>query len=315
MCSDPLVIHTEDFSAHAHAWLAERTELIKAQPGEDAFEQRSGDAAGLLVRTYTQVNDALLDRMPALKVVGRAGVGLDNIDVPACRARDVEVVYTPDANTQAVVEYVIALICDAMRPRTTLESPEQLDAWSAMRAEYRASRQLDECTIGILGLGRIGKRLARALGGIGCTVLYHDLDEIHPEKRSSASAVSAEELFERSDIVSIHVDGRRENHHYVNGRLLALMPEDAILLNTSRGFVLDRSALLEHLRTRPTSRAYLDVHDPEPPLPEDPLFQLPNAHLYPHLASRTDTGLRRMSEVVKDIWAVLQGEKPRYPAP
>lgn len=315
MGSDPLVIHTEVFSEDARSWLAERAELLACKPGEPLFEERAADAAGLLVRTYTQVNDALLDQMPALQVVGRAGVGIDNIDVPACRKRGVEVVYTPDANTQAVAEYVIALICDSMRPRIQLQEPGELTEWSTMRKTYRAQRQLDECTVGILGLGRIGKRLARILEAIGCRVLFNDLLEMDEAVCSGAQSVSLEALFEQSNIVTIHIDGAPSNRHWVNERVLRLLPQDAIVINTSRGFVLNHDDLFAHLHANPQTQAYLDVHDPEPPHPDNPLFTLPNAFLYPHLASRTETGMRRMSDVVQDMWAVIQGNPPKYPAP
>ena len=315
MGSLPLVIHTEVFSDEARRWLAERTELIACKPGEPLFEQRAAEAVGLLVRTYTQVDDALMDQMPALKVVGRAGVGIDNIDVPACRTRGVEVVYTPDANTQAVAEYVLALICDSMRPRKRLVDPAELADWSTMRTTYRAQRQIDECTIGIVGLGRIGKRVARMLAGLGCRVLFNDLLDMHVDHCSGAEPVSLETLFEQSNIVTIHIDGAPTNKHWINERILSLMPADAILINTSRGFVVNRADLVTHLRTHPEAQAYLDVHDPEPPHPDDPLLTLENAFIYPHLASRTETGMRRMSDVVHDIWAVIQGEPPRYPAP
>lgn len=315
MGSDPLVIHTEVIAEEARSWLAKRTELIASKPGEDVFEERAAEIAGLLVRTYTQVNDALLDRMPSLRVVGRAGVGLDNIDVPACRRRGIEVVHTPDANTQAVAEYVLALICDGMRPRRFLSDSEDLAEWATMRKTYLAVRQLDETTVGILGFGRIGQRVARMMQGVGCRVVYYDHKDIPVEARHGATPLGPEELFEQSNILTIHVDGRPENHGWVSRKYLGLLPHDALILNTSRGFVLDDADLLAYLEAHPKAKAYLDVHNPEPPEPNDPFFDIANAHLSPHLASRTETGMRRMSDVVEDIWAVLDGKEPSWPAP
>lgn len=315
MGSDPLVIHTEAIDDDARRWLAERTELVDARPGEPDFEARASDATGLLVRTYTLVDTALLDRMPALQVVARAGVGLDNIDLPACRERGIKVVYTPDANTQAVAEYVLAIALDATRPRTFLREAVELDTWKQMRATLRGERQLDESTIGILGLGRIGKRVARMFTGIGARVIYTDLLEIPEADRAGALPVEESTLFKEADILTIHVDGRPENKAFLDDSYLDLLGPEAILLNTSRGFVINNEHLVAFLRRNPGARAYLDVHEPEPPPPDSPFFQLENAHIAPHLASRTNTALRRMSDVVEDIWRVLQGEEPTWPAP
>lgn len=315
MGSDPLVIHTEPLSPRAIEWLSERAELIAAKPGEQAFEERASAIEGLLVRTYTIVDDALLDRMPALRVVGRAGVGIDNIDVAACRAREVEVVYTPDANTEAVAEYVFALVLDAIRPRVCLEHAADEDTWSSMRRSYVGERQLDEMTIGILGLGRIGSRVAQIGAAFGSEVLYSDLLDFPLERRFGAECVSVEELFDRSDILSIHIDGRPENHRHVGANLLNHLRADAILINTSRGVVLDVDATTAFLRGNPRALGILDVHDPEPVPADCPLFSLPNARLAPHLASRTESAMERMSAVVEDLWGVLEGEAPIWPAP
>ena len=119
--SRPLVLQTEDLAPAATEFLRERCELVFCPAADDAkFSGLIGRAQGLVVRTYTRVDEALLERAPLLRVVGRAGVGLDAIDVSACRARGVRVVYTPDANSQAVAEYVFALLFDALRPRAFL---------------------------------------------------------------------------------------------------------------------------------------------------------------------------------------------------
>lgn len=310
-----LVIQTEHLSPEAAAWLGERCELVACSPDDARFPRLLANAAGLVVRTYTIVDEALLRQGPNVKVVGRAGAGLDNIDVAACRRRNVEVVYTPDSNTQAVVEYVIALVCDAMRPRITLTNSLDASSWNALRERTFGVRQMNELTIGILGLGRVGRRLAAVIRAIGCRVLYNDLLEIPVADRHGAQPVDVDALFTTSDVISIHIDGRPSNRHFVNGDLIALMKPDAILINTSRGFVIDHAALAEWLRDHPAALALLDVHDPEPFPPEYPLLHTPNARLYPHLASRTQTAMNSMSWVVKDVVAVLEGKKPQFPAP
>jgi len=266
------------------------------------------------VRTYTRVDEGLLRRAPRLKVVGRAGVGYDNIDVSACRRRGVEVVYTPEANTQAVLEYVVALLGDALRPRVRLERAIAAREWHRLREETVAARAMAELTLGILGLGRIGTRVAEVGGAIGFKVIFNDLRDIPSVQRAGADAVTVTELFQQSDVLTIHIDGRASNRAFVNDSLLRLMKPDVTLINTSRGFVVDTPALAAWLRAHPQAQALLDVHEPEPFGPDYPLLGLPNAKLYPHLASRTESAMRNMSWVVRDVVAVLGGERPQWPA-
>ena len=136
----PLAIVTEALDAEPLAWLAERCEVIHAEPGSGPFNERLSQASALIVRTYTIVDDSLLDRAPSLKVVARAGVALDNIDVAACRCRGIEVVHTPGSNSSAVAEYVFAMIFDAVRPRLFLDAPVDLARWNEVRGELLARR-------------------------------------------------------------------------------------------------------------------------------------------------------------------------------
>jgi phosphoglycerate dehydrogenase-like enzyme len=313
--SPPLVVRTEHLDPAAEAWIAERCEFLAAAPDDAAFESVATRIAGLVVRTYTNVNEALLDRLPSLRVVARAGVGVDNIDIAACRRRGIEVVHTPDANTQAVVEYVTALLCDALRPRIFLTEAVDQTAWNKIRSEICAESQMNELSLGILGFGRIGRRIAQVAGAIGFTVRYHDLLDIDAAHRAGAEPVSPERLFRESDVLTVHVDGRSSNHGLVDGTLLSLMKTNAILLNTSRGFIMDEPAIADWLAEHPAAQAVLDVHEKEPFADDDPLIELPNAHLAPHLASRTRTAMANMSWVVEDVWKVLSGERPKHPAP
>ena len=308
----PLAVVTEHLSDEASDWLATRCEVVHAGVGDPRFIECASQIEALVVRTYTQVDDKLLACLPRLKVVGRAGVGIDNIDVAACRARGVRVVSTPDANTQAVVEYVVCLLCDALRPRLFLDEAVPKQEWDELRQDVVGLWQMDELVLGILGLGRIGKRVAEVARAIGFTVVYHDIDEIAPERRNGAEPVTVTRLFAECDVLTIHIDGRPGNRGFVGRELISLMRPDAILINTSRGFVLDTVALADWLRVNPAAAAMLDVHDPEPFTDANPLIPLPNAHLAPHLASRTMTAMDNMSWVVKDVVAVLEGRAPKW---
>ncbi|MBU6209987.1 MAG: phosphoglycerate dehydrogenase [Planctomycetes bacterium] len=311
----PMCIVTEALDDAAIDWLAGHARIVRGSPASAEFAAAASEAQALVVRTYTIVDDALLDRLPALRVVARAGVGLDNIDVAACRRRGVEVVHTPDANTQAVVEYVLCLLCDALRPRLFLDRPLAKDAWDDVREEVVGAWQMDELVLGILGMGRIGQRVAQVAGAIGFHCIYHDLLEIPESARHGAQPCGIEQLFADSDVVTVHVDGRASNRGLVGAPLLERLRDDAVLINTSRGFVIDDRALAAWLGTRPGAQVILDVHDPEPFTHGHPLLGMANAHLAPHLASRTLTAMANMSWVVKDVAAVLGGAPPRFPAP
>jgi len=310
------VIQAEHLAPEAAAWLAERCTLVRAAPDDPRFGAAMADAVALVVRTYTTVDAAMLARAPHLRVVGRAGAGLDNIDVNACRARGVEVVYTPEANTQAVVEFVVARLTSLLRPRVMIKEPVALEDWKRLRARRPDRPQMSEMTLGLLGLGRIGRRLAQVAAAIGFQrVLYHDLVQIAPRHRCGAVAVPLERLFAEADVISLHVDGRTANRQFVGEALLQRMKPDVVFLNTSRGFVVDSSALASFLRDHPGSVALLDVHDPEPLDGAYPLLGLPNARLFPHVAAATTRADLDMSWVVRDVAAVLRGDPPRFAAP
>lgn len=314
----PLAVQTEHLDPAAAQWLAERCALVACASEDARFEELLRRADALVIRTYTRVDQALLARAPRLRVVGRAGVGLDNVDVEACKRAGVTVVSTPDANTRAVVEYVLALMLDATRPRL-LPGAAQLGAvgmgeWKRLREHYKARVQLCELTLGVWGLGKIGSQVARAAGALDMRVIYHDLREIPPERRFGATPVSREELCARADVLTVHVDGRASNRGLVVASDFSLMKPMVILVNTSRGFVVDAHALASFLRASPGARALLDVHEPEPFGPELPLIGLANATLQPHIASATELANRNMSAVVYDVWRVLCKEAPAWPA-
>ena len=303
----PLVIQTEHLDPAAAAWLAERCRLEYCPSEDPRFAGLLPQADALLIRTYTQVNEALLSKATKLRAVARAGVGLDNVDQEACKKRGIAVLSTPGANTRAVVEYVFALIADALRPRVYLDRPLDAGPWKQARADLIASRQLSDLTLGILGLGRVGSGVARVGVAMDMRVLYNDLLEFPPERRFGATPVSFDELVQRSDILTLHPDGRASNRHLLSAAALARCKADVLIINTSRGFIVDSEALAGFLRERPRAMAMLDVHDPEPFGPDYPLLDLPNCRLAPHLAAATRTAHANMSWVVRDLWDVLSG--------
>src|SRR5262245_4197152 len=312
----PLVIQAEDLDPAAAAWLRESCDLEVCPFTDEArFGGLLSRADGVVVRTYARIDSAFLDKAPRLKCVARAGVGLDRIDVDECRRRGIEVVHTPDANTVAVAEYVFAVLLDTVRPRVCIDTPLSLDRWNVLRRDLEAPAQLSELTLGILGLGRVGSRVARLGAGLGMKVLYNDLVEIPPQSRYGAVPAALPDMLRRSDILTIHIDNRPTNRKFVNAAILSQLRRSAIVVNTSRGLIIDEHALAAFLRANSGARALIDVHDPEPFGANYPLLGLPNASLSPHIAACTRAAQVAMSWVVKDLVRVLRGEKPDHPAP
>ena len=312
----PFVLVAEHYDAAPLQWLRERAEVVELSSDDPSFVQQLSRAQGLLVRTYTKVNDALLSNAPQLRVVARGGVGLENIDIPACRSRGIEVVYTPDANTLAVGDFVFGLMLQLLRQWSyfhdrILDPKEFKRVRDALRG-----RQLNELTLGILGMGRVGRRVGHiATHGFGMRVLYNDIQDVRAVLDFPATSVDKPTLYRSVDVLSLHVDMRPGNQNLVGREQLELMKRDAVLINTSRGEVLDAQALADALREKRLAGAALDVFYPEPPKADFPLLGLENVILTPHIAARTATAMENMSWVVRDVVAVLEGNRPQYPAP
>src|SRR5688500_16474955 len=184
MPDKPTVLVTEGSDPRPLAWLRERVSVIEATVDDPAFDRHLAIADGMRVRTCTKVNGALLARAPKLRVVGRGGVGLENIDVNACRKRGVEVVYTPDANTLAVGDFVFGYAIQLLRPfaffKDRVYEPKE---FKRIRDTVRG-RQLNELTMGILGMGRVGRRVGKiAADGFGMRVIYNDLLDVREHVR------------------------------------------------------------------------------------------------------------------------------------
>lgn len=313
----PTFLIAETLDDEAAAWLGERGDVAWCRHDDDGFDAALAAADALIVRTYTRVDGELLGKAPRLRVVGRAGVGLDNIDVEACRSRGVEVVYTPDANTQAVVEYVLALMLDHVRPRPAMPASVSAADFHLLR-KTQVGRQLDRLNLGVLGHGRIGRRVGAVAHVLGMNVMACDLLG-EPQLRKTAEYpfeyVDHDTLYRKSDVLTVHVDGRSGNRHMIGTGVLERLQPHVLLINAARGMLVDANALAAWARQCPDAFAVLDVHDPEPPPAEYALYGLPNVRLLPHLASRTGPAMSAMSWVVKDVAAVLEGQEPTWPAP
>lgn len=315
--SKPTIIITETLDPVCAHWLSKRANVIWHMHDQPGVEDVLAQCDGAVVRTYTQVNGDWLDKAPNLKVVGRAGVGLDNFDLITCQQRGVCVVYTPDANTQAVVEYVYGLILDHFRPRNPMAQCIGDKPFHEQR-KTQVGKQINELTLGILGFGRIGKRLGQVASAFGMKVLVNDLiDEfvLHDAANYDFKFVDKDTLYSQSDILTVHTDGRADNHHLLNAEAFNLFKPDCLFINAARGMLVSDADLAAWIAANPQAHAVLDVHDPEPPQEDNPLWPYTDrVKMLPHLASRTDTALQNMSWVVKDVMAVLEGNEPQFPA-
>jgi D-3-phosphoglycerate dehydrogenase len=316
MATRPVVLVTEGSDKAPLDWLRMEAEVLEVGQADKGFDEALARAEGLVVRTYTKVNDAFLAKAPKLKVVGRGGVGLENIDVAACRKRGVQVVYTPDANTIAVGDFVFGYILQLIRPYAAFRdrTPDPKE-FKRLRDTLRG-RQLNELTLGILGMGRVGRRVGHiAADGFGMRVIYNDILDVRSQLKFPATSVDKPTLYRESDILSLHVTMLPGNENMIGARELAMMKADAILINTSRGEVLDINAVADALKNKKLAAAAIDVFHPEPPPANFPLLGMDNVILTPHMAARTHTAIENMSWVVRDVVDVLYGKPPKFPAP
>ena len=306
----PVIVVSEPLNESSLDYLRANGEVRTATP--ETAGGAVADADALVVRTYTQVNEALLAAAPRLKVVGRAGVALENIDVPACRTRGVEVVHTPEANTLAVVDYTIGMIIEMNRrfwPMTGYLPPE--DFHNARKQVF--GRFLSGLTLGIVGCGRIGSRVGRAASAMGMRVLYNDILDIRVDYPAEAADKAA--LYAASDIVTIHVPITKLTRGMIDSSALSQFKRGAQFINAARGQCVNYADLGEALHSGRLSAAVIDCHDPEPPPADYPLFGLDNVILTPHVAARVPDAVQRMCDVVHDVVAVLAGLAPKFPAP
>ena len=306
----PIVIQTENLPQVCSDWLAERCELHICPADSLRFKELLPQAQGLAIRTYTTVDREMLNNAPNICVVGRAGAGVDNIDLQACKERGITVVHTPEASSESVVEFDLTTMLSGLRNLQKVTGPLSQDKWDALRDASLTTKEFSETTIGIIGYGRIGSRLGKIANSMGFRVLFNDVVTI--QETHGCTSVPIEQLLFESDVISIHTDGREENKHFCDANMFRQMKPDTMFINASRGFIVDALALTEYLKNNQAARAVLDVHDPEPISNEYPLLHVDNATLFPHIASKTKSASVNMGWVVKDIVAVLRGGQPTF---
>jgi lactate dehydrogenase-like 2-hydroxyacid dehydrogenase len=284
-----------------------REELLRAVAGCD----------GVLTLLTDRVDDEFLDSAgPQLKVVSNYAVGFDNVDVPACTARGIPVGNTPGVLTETTADLAWALLMAAARRLPEGDRYVRAGRWQTWGPMLLLGPDVHGGTLGIVGFGRIGQAVARRAAGFGMTILYHDVQRAtaDAEEAVGASFVPLPELLERSDFVSLHVNLTDDTRGLISTDALRRMKATAVLVNTSRGPVVDPRALHLALRDGEIFAAALDVTDPEPIPPDDPLLSLENCLVVPHIASASRATRGKMAEMAAaNLLAGVRGE--RLPTP
>jgi len=255
-----------------------------------------------------------MDLANRIEVIGRHGVGLDIVDLEEASNRNLPVVFTPYGPTESTAEHALMLMLAVTRKVAYLD--REIRSGNFHIRDHIVGFELFEGKLGIIGFGHIGKRLAEMCRkALNMTIYVYDpfINEEEINAQGAEKCNTLEELMTKSDIVSLHIPSTENTRGLIDKDALDALGNKGFLINASRGAVVDEAALIHALKNGKIAGAGLDVFDPEPPKKDNPLFDLDNVVLTPHLASFTDQGRRRMGlMVVEDVLKVLNGESPKY---
>ncbi len=273
----------------------------------DELQAALADASAMIVRNQTEVSADLIAACPQLKVIGRAGAGLDNIDLNTAKDAGVIVTFTPHENSISVAELALGLMLDMARHISCAVGDTREGGWGRQKF---TGIELSGKTLGIVGFGRIGQMVAERAKPFGMTIIAHD-DFIDPQcdevKQLDATMMSLDELLSASDFVSTHVPLLPETKHLFSYDQFCQMKPTAFFLNTSRGGVVDEAGLTQALEEKQIAGAALDVRETEPPA-ASALSKMNNVILTPHIAAFTEEAQERVvATVCRDVVTVLSG--------
>ena len=282
-------------------------------PPRDELLRRVAGMDGVLTLLTDRVDAELLDAAgPQLRVVSNYAVGFDNIDVPECTRRGVPAGNTPGVLTETTADLAFALLMAAARRIDEGSRYVRAGKWRTWGPMLLLGHDIHGATIGIVGFGRIGREMARRAAGFGMRILYHDVHPASPDEEAAlggARRVELDELLAESDFISLHTNLSAETHHLIDAAALARMKPSAVLVNTSRGPVVDQAALHDALRDGRIFAAALDVTDPEPMPADDPLLTLDNCLVVPHIASGSRVTRGKMAAMAAaNLLAGVRGE-------
>jgi len=270
---------------------------------ESVVAELIGDAEAVIVGV-DRIGEKVLSSCPHLKVISKHGIGVDNIDLEAAKKRGIVVANAPGTNSESVADMAFLFILSCARHLKLVLEQIQNKKWSSPLL----GSELEGKILGIVGLGRIGKGVARRALGFGMKVIYFDpfVEE------ESFTRVNLEELFQIADFITLHLPLSSQTRHLVNEKLLSLMKKEAFLINTARGELVDEEALYRFLKEGRIAGAGLDVLSFEPPF-ESPLLTLPNVLVTPHVAAHTKEANMKMGRIAAwNVVHVLEGREPLY---
>ena len=271
-------------------------------------------ADAIIVEGATFVTGEVMDRIgPCLRIIARPGIGVDRIDLAEATRRGILVVNAPDGPTESTAEHAIALLLNLCKQVMVNDRILRSGQPFPPLRQVTPGFEVAGADLGLVGLGRIGSRVAAIARVLGMKVLAYD-PFVAPERASTLGvelAPSLAELLPCVQIVSLHCPSTPETYHIMNAETLNLMPGRSYLINVARGALIDETALLAALSSGHLAGAALDVFDPEPPMTNHPLFTLPNTICTPHIASHTTASVQRMHVMVcEQIASALRGERP-----
>lgn len=308
----PKVLVCDPIAAEGLALLRAHAEVVDACALDRAGLLAAIAAAdAVILRSSTAIDAELIAAAPRLKVIARAGVGVDNIDIDAATRHGVAVVNTPTANTIAAAEHALALLLALARRIPLADAALKSGRWIKREA---TGRQLYRKTLGLVGLGKIGREVAQRARAFEMTVIAHD--PFVPDERVlelGVEPVTLEELLARADVVSLHATLTDQSRHMIGAAQLAAMKPGALLVNCARGGLVDEAALIDALRSGHLGGAALDVFEDEPQ-PNAELVGLPNVVATPHVAASTEEAQVHVAvEAAEQVLEVLAGGRPRWP--
>ena len=292
-------------------WIDRRPPPEVAVPDDIELTDDLAAADGVVVGAEKSWDSDACRRLPRLKVVARAGIGYDNVAVAECAAAGVAACNAPDAPTVSTAEHALALLL-AVAKRVKRAERRLQDGLGDYRASHRAL-ELDGRTLGLLGCGRIGRRVARYSAALSMTVLVHD-PYLDPAKaREAGEPVGLDDLWRRSDVLSLHAPATAATRHIVDSRAIAAMRPGVIIVNCARGSLIDHDALLAGLESGQVSGAGLDVTEPEPLPAGHPLLGRDDVIVTPHVASSTTAGtVRLLDQALGQAAEWLSGGTPGH---
>jgi glyoxylate reductase len=284
-------------------------EIGAAEPEPGWLLERAPGAAAIVADPGIPVDATLLDAAGgSLRVVANFGVGVDNIDLEAARARGVRVTNTPDVLTNATAELAVALMLAAARRVAEADALVRAGRWTGLATDELLGREVAGATVGLVGSGRIARRVTELLRGFEVRLLVSSASG-RPVP-AGAERRELTELLRACDFVSLHVALTPQTWHLMDAKALGELRRGAILVNTSRGAVVDSGALIEALRSGRLAAAGLDVYEDEPDVPTE-LRELPNTVLLPHIGSATETARTAMARLcAENVIAVIEGREP-----